>query len=87
MKLHIGCGDKFLPGFLHYDVRKTGEHIDYIGRAEDLNIFSDGCIDEIYACHIVEHFDRNTIDEVLVEWNRVLKLGGYCALPFLILRR
>ena len=72
MKLHIGCGDKYLEGFKHYDVRKCGEHIDYIGDAGNLNIFDDNTISEIYACHVLEHFGRHEVDDVLKEWYRVL---------------
>lgn len=58
MKLHIGCGEKNLPGWKHFDVRKIDEHIDYVGNADDLSIFSDNSIDEIYACHLLEHFGK-----------------------------
>lgn len=79
MKLHIGCGDKYLEGFKHYDARKISDKIDYIGNADDLSIFSDNSIEEIYACHILEHFKRHEVDNVLKEWNRVL-------IPYGILR-
>lgn len=58
MKLHIGCGEKNLIGWKHFDVRKIDEHIDYVGTADDLSQFSDNSIDEIYACHLLEHFGR-----------------------------
>lgn len=54
MKLHIGCGNKYLPGFTHIDIEKH-EHVDYIMSADDLSKFEDNSIDEIYACHILEH--------------------------------
>lgn len=76
MKLHIGCGERNLAGYKHYDIRKIDEHIDYVGKAEDLSQFEDGTLDEIYACHLLEHFGRWEIDNVLKEWNRVLKAGG-----------
>ena len=53
------------------------DHIDYICDASDMtNVFSDGDADEVYACHILEHFPRCKILSVLSEWNRVLKQGG-----------
>lgn len=76
MKLHIGCGEKYLTGFKHMDVIKR-EHIDYIGDAGCLSFLENGCVDEIYACHVLEHFNRNEIGDVLTEWNRVLCTGGY----------
>ena len=76
MKLHIGCGERNLVGYKHYDIRKIGEHIDYVGKAEALSQFKDETIDEIYACHLLEHFGRWEVDKVLKEWNRVLRVGG-----------
>ena len=75
MKLHIGCGDKYLPGHKHLDIIDR-EHIDYITNADDLSMIEDETVDEIYACHVLEHFDRNNINNVLLEWNRVIKKGG-----------
>ena len=76
MKLHIGCGKRNLPGWKHYDVRKLDAHIDYVGSADDLSIFEDNSIEEIYACHLLEHFGRHEVDKVLKEWNRVLMPSG-----------
>lgn len=75
MRLHIGCGDKFLPGYLHFDERAFS-HVDYVGKAEDLSIFGDESVEEIYACHILEHFRRADVLKVLQEWFRVLCTGG-----------
>lgn len=75
MKLHIGCGNRYLAGYKHLDARQF-PHVDYIGKAEDLSRFEDESIDEIYACHILEHFRRNEVASVLKEWYRVLYTGG-----------
>jgi predicted SAM-dependent methyltransferase len=71
LKLHIGAGVKYLSGYKHMDAIKR-EHIDYVGDAADLSFLEDGCVEEIYACHILEHIKRNEIKSVLAEWNRVL---------------
>ena len=76
MKLHIGCGQRYLVGYKHYDIRKIDDHIDFVGRAEDLSQFEDETAEEIYACHLLEHFGRWKSDAALREWNRVLKTGG-----------
>lgn len=76
MKLHIGCGKRNLPGYKHFDIRPLDDHIDFIGTADDLSQFLDNSIEEIYACHLLEHFGRNDVDRVLTEWNRVLVEGG-----------
>lgn len=75
MKLHLGCGEKYLPGYKHMDVR-GGSHIDYIGNAENLEMFEDESIEELYACHLLEHIKRANLLDVLREWNRVLIPGG-----------
>lgn len=78
MKLHIGCGEKFLPGYKHLDAREFS-HVDYVtDDLSNLSMFDDETIDEIYACHILEHFTREEIrnETILKEWNRILKKGG-----------
>ena len=58
MKLHIGCGEKFLPGYKHVDARKF-PHVDYVtDNLDNLKMFNDESVDEIYACHVLEHFPR-----------------------------
>ena len=75
MKLHIGCGKKYLPGFKHLDIMEY-PHIDYVRNSDDLSIFEDNSIEEIYACHILEHINRNDINKVLSEWYRVIAPNG-----------
>ncbi|MDE7327805.1 MAG: methyltransferase domain-containing protein [Lachnospiraceae bacterium] len=76
MKLHIGCGFRNLPGYKHLDIRKLDGHIDYVGSADDLSQFPDGSVEEIYACHLLEHFSRDKVNKVLKEWYRVICPGG-----------
>ena len=76
MKLHIGCGERYLPGYKHYDGRNVGAHIDYVGKADDLSIFKDNSIEEIYACHLLEHFGRHDVERVLGEWYSKIENGG-----------
>ena len=75
MKLHLGCGKRFLQGYTHVDLADF-EHIDYKIPVEDLSIFQDETIDLIYASHVLEYFDREQVESVLKEWRRVLKFGG-----------
>ena len=79
MKLHIGCGERYLPGWKHLDARKF-PHVDYVtDKLDKLDMFADNSIAEIYACHILEHFNRNEVcyeGGVLKEWHRVLETGG-----------
>ena len=75
IQLHLGCGDKFIPGFIHIDARKF-PHVDHVAPVDDLSLFKDGSVSLIYASHLLEHFSRHETARVLKEWNRALKRGG-----------
>lgn len=75
VKLHIGCGKRYIPGFIHIDIRKF-PHIDYVASVDKLNMFKDKSVDLIYSCCLLEHFKRYETENVLKEWYRVLKPGG-----------
>ena len=40
MKLHLGCGERYLEGFTHVDLAKY-DHIDYEMPVDNLEIFSE----------------------------------------------
>ena len=72
MKLHLGSGSRYLEGYLHIDIADY-EHIDINSSVDKLNTIDNDTIDEIYASHVIEYFDRNEVESVLKEWKRVLK--------------
>jgi predicted SAM-dependent methyltransferase len=75
MKLHIGCGDQKLPGFINIDLVYSPA-VDIICDAKNLALFDDNSINEIYASHVLEHIYPYQIAETLHEWHRVLVTGG-----------
>jgi SAM-dependent methyltransferase len=77
-KLNLGCGDKILPGYINVDVvpSRRGAAPDVLCDLHELEPFQDDSIDEILSVHVVEHFWRWEVVEVLREWTRVLKPGG-----------
>ena len=75
IRLHLGCGAKHLPGWVHVDALAY-PHVDHIGPVERLPFAADASVDLIYACHVLEHFGRNEYRQALAEWRRVLKPGG-----------
>lgn len=76
MKLHIGCGKRYLPGYVHVDVTKH-DHVDVVCDISKLDeMFETESVDEIYASHVLEHFPRNKILSVLTTITKVLKVGG-----------
>jgi len=74
IKLHLGCGQRHIPGFVHIDVQPA-PHVDIVGPVERLPM-DDASVSLIYACHVLEHFGRYSYKTVLKEWFRVLDPGG-----------
>jgi len=75
MKLHLGCGKRYIPGFIHVDLAQF-PHIDHRHNVRSLPMFEENTVDLIYACHVIEYFDQVEVRDVLREWHRVLKPGG-----------
>jgi predicted SAM-dependent methyltransferase len=75
LKLHLGCGSKYIGGFYHIDAIKY-PHVDHQGFVDRLDFLTNNSVDLIYASHVLEHFGRNEVDYVLREWHRVLRPGG-----------
>jgi predicted SAM-dependent methyltransferase len=75
LKLHLGCGPRNIPGFVHVDIIDA-PHIDYRSSVDNLCDFADGSVDLIYASHVLEHFGRHEVEAVLKGWYRVLAPGG-----------
>jgi SAM-dependent methyltransferase len=74
-KLHLGCGNKYIPGFVHVDLADF-PHIDHKREISDLSIFANESVELIYCSHALEYFDRLEATNVLKEWRRVLKENG-----------
>lgn len=75
MRLHIGCGLRFIPGFIHVDA-KPYDHVDMVCQAGNLEWISSNTVEMVYSSHVLEHFGRHEVLPVLIEWARVLKPGG-----------
>lgn len=73
-RLHIGCGNIYLDGWENLDIFSSSK----------ADIYSSALViprpretyDLIYACHILEHFNRHLIMTVLNHWKDLLKPGG-----------
>jgi predicted SAM-dependent methyltransferase len=75
MKLHLGCGKRYLEGFVHIDIADF-DHIDYKSSIDNLFMIKDNSCDLIYASHVLEYFSLEEADTVLNEWNKKLKKNG-----------
>lgn len=75
MKLHLGCGKRIIPGFVHVD-RLDFAHIQQRTSLSDLSFAANGSAELIYCAHAFEYFDREEAPKVLQEWHRVLRPSG-----------
>jgi len=75
MKLHLGSGSKHLSGYENIDIRYL-PGVDRVDNVKFLRSFQENTIDEIYACHVLEHFTRWDYLNVISRWYRLLVKGG-----------
>ena len=75
LKLHVGCGKPFIPGFVHID-QVAFPHVDHVQDIGRLANFADNSASVIYACQVIEYFDREEVVGVLADWRRVLAPDG-----------
>lgn len=81
MKLHLGCGERYLEGYINIDF-PTSEHTvqksQIADRYEDLRVlrFEKGTIDEVRLHHVFEHFPRHAAVAMLSAWYLWLKPSG-----------
>jgi len=77
-RLNLGCGDKILEGYVNVDVAasRAGRRPDVLCDLHKLEPFETDSCDQVMAIHVVEHFYRWEVVDVLREWLRVLKPGG-----------
>ncbi len=75
LRLHIGCGDKPLPGWINID--RTAR---VPGVFTDIDVttlpYPDGTVDEVLAEHVFEHFSFAEEGLVWLEMARVLRPGA-----------
>jgi len=72
MKLHLGCGDKKLEGYVNVDMVGNPDKVC------DLSVFpwpfEDNSADEIFSEHFLEHV--MDYDKTILEMHRILKPNG-----------
>ena len=83
MKLHLGCGDRRIEGFINIDIQDSPT-VDVIADIMDLP-YEPNTVDVIYSCCMLEHFGRNNNlkffrntcwTDVIEYWHKILKPGG-----------
>lgn len=87
MKINFGCGKRVWAGFYNIDAihnpgaERAPELLHAIrftpdGQVENPIPLADGCADELYAMHVIEHVYRWEANALVLEWARLLKSGG-----------
>jgi predicted SAM-dependent methyltransferase len=75
MKLHLGCGDKHIDGYINIDCRFLPT-VDEVQDVTILRKYKNNSINVIYASHVLEHFKRWDYKYVLNRWYELLGEGG-----------
>ena len=73
--LHLGCGPKYLPGFINIDANPFNK-IDLWLDVRNGLPFPASYADSIYSTHMFEHFYPDELPQLLKECLRVLKPGA-----------
>ena len=77
--LHLGCGLRAIKSNHIYNVTNLDmlelPGVDIVAPAYPLT-FKDNTFDIIYASHLLEHYSKKLVPEVLKEWVRILKKDG-----------
>ena len=81
MKLHLGCGQKYLQGYVNIDYPPAEHTVQDTSVADEYHNISQlrykaGTIDEVRLHHVFEHFERFKACAYLAAWNSWLKAGG-----------
>lgn len=73
MRLHLGCGNVHLDGWVNIDRR----YLPGVDRVENIGILQHyGNVAEIFCSHGLDHFSRWEYPHVLRRWFEILKPGG-----------
>ncbi len=75
LHLHIGCGPKYLPGFVNIDANPRMKTDLWLDVRNGLP-FASGTVASVYSTHMLEHLYPDELRATLAECYRVLKPGG-----------
>jgi predicted SAM-dependent methyltransferase len=81
MKLHLGCGQNYLEGYVNIDYPLDHHSVQTKSVADKLADltklkYKKGTIEEIRLHHVFEHFPRAQAIALIASWNSWLKPGG-----------
>jgi predicted SAM-dependent methyltransferase len=74
VKLHLGCGKVFLPGYINVDIlQRPG--VDVVADLRNLP-FDQNSVQMIYSCAAIEHFGRKEWLPLIEYWHSLLVPNG-----------
>lgn len=81
LKLHLGCGERYLDGYVNIDFPPSEHSVQTTSPADELADitrleYEEGSVAEVRLHHVFEHFDRPTALRLLIDWRRWLAGGG-----------
>lgn len=80
MKLHLGCGEKYLPGYTNIDYPASEHSVMKVKADQYADIrklsYPENSIAEVRNHHMFEHFTRAEALKLLVNWRRWLTPDG-----------
>lgn len=76
MRLNLGCGKRMFADYMNVDIFDYDGDMPYTKADINKLPFEDESADEIFTCHVIEHFWPWDVPDLLKEWKRVLKPGG-----------
>ena len=76
LRLHLGCGGKYLEGHVNIDVEDWAGVCDILASATELPLFADDSVEHIFSHALLEHIPPWDTLRTLREWHRLLKPGG-----------
>jgi predicted SAM-dependent methyltransferase len=81
MKLHLGCGQVYLEGYVNIDFPLSEHTVQQKSIADELHDltklrYKSKSIDEVRLHHTFEHFPRHIAVALLAGWHTWLKRGG-----------
>ena len=80
MKLHLGCQEKYLDGYVNIDLPPEAHtvreaKVDLEADVRTLR-YDERSIEEVRCHHLLEHFSRQEALVLLARWHRWLEMGG-----------
>lgn len=75
MRLHLGCGNSYLKGYLNIDLPGSRSKVDCQKDIRKLKFPKDS-VEEVRLHHVLEHFSRPVVCALVVSWRSWLVPDG-----------